>query len=113
MRHLGYFEDEVAAAHAYDRAVLELRGPGAATNFRAEEYNAGAGALLLLHLLLVSLLLLILPSAIVAGCCACCALMNPQLSCACLIHAADPLSLLSLQFHTSTSQDPTPVLHHS
>ena len=40
VRHLGYFEDEAEAAHAYDRAVLELRGPDAATNF-APEFYAG------------------------------------------------------------------------
>ena len=43
VRHLGYFEDEVAAdVSAYDRAVLELRGPGASTNFSAEDYGAPA-----------------------------------------------------------------------
>ncbi|BDA43997.1 probable AP2-like ethylene-responsive transcription factor CRL5 [Coccomyxa sp. Obi] len=39
VRHLGYFEDEVAAARAYDRAVLELRGPHAPTNFAPEDYG--------------------------------------------------------------------------
>lgn len=39
VRHLGYFEDEVAAARSYDRAVLELRGPHAPTNFAPEDYG--------------------------------------------------------------------------
>ena len=39
VRHLGYFEDEVAAARAYDRAVLDLRGPAASTNFDPDEYG--------------------------------------------------------------------------
>lgn len=33
VRHLGYFDDEEAAAKAYDRAVIQLRGPAAPTNF--------------------------------------------------------------------------------
>jgi hypothetical protein len=37
VRHLGYFDDEMAAARAYDRAALELRGPSAPTNFDAIE----------------------------------------------------------------------------
>jgi hypothetical protein len=38
VRHLGYFEDEIEAAKAYDRAVLELRGPNAQTNFQPSSY---------------------------------------------------------------------------
>ena len=45
VRHLGYFEDEVAAARAYDRAVLELRGPHAPTNFGPEEYGVAVPGL--------------------------------------------------------------------
>lgn len=44
VRHLGYFEDEVAAARAYDRAVLDLRGPTASTNFDPDEYGGGPAA---------------------------------------------------------------------
>ncbi|KAK9828104.1 hypothetical protein WJX81_004502 [Elliptochloris bilobata] len=33
LHHLGYFEDEVDAARAYDAAVLQHRGPAARTNF--------------------------------------------------------------------------------
>lgn len=44
VRHLGYFEDEVAAARAYDRAVLEIRGPHAPTNFGLQEYGAAAAS---------------------------------------------------------------------
>jgi hypothetical protein len=37
VRHLGFFEDEVEAARAYDHSVLELKGAGAATNFPAAD----------------------------------------------------------------------------
>lgn len=37
VRHLGYFDEEVEAARAYDRAAVELRGPAAATSFLASE----------------------------------------------------------------------------
>lgn len=33
VRHLGFFDDEVDAAKAYDRAVVELKGSSAQTNF--------------------------------------------------------------------------------
>eukprot|EP00884_Botryococcus_braunii_P009510 jgi/Botrbrau1/18560/Bobra.0367s0009.2 len=39
VRHLGFYDDEVEAAKAYDRAVVELRGTSAQTNFPI----AGAG----------------------------------------------------------------------
>eukprot|EP00887_Chlorella_sp_A99_P003573 scaffold7.g3573.t1 len=41
--HLGYFENEIAAARTYDAAVLRIRGPDAPTNFPASEYQAPAG----------------------------------------------------------------------
>lgn len=44
MRHLGYFDDEVAAAKAYDRAAVELRGPSAPTNFPVDELLSKAAA---------------------------------------------------------------------
>jgi hypothetical protein len=34
-RHIGLFTDEVAAAKAYDRILLDVAGPGARTNFLA------------------------------------------------------------------------------
>lgn len=37
VHHLGFFACEEAAARCYDTAVLELRGPSAATNFTPEE----------------------------------------------------------------------------
>lgn len=37
--HIGYFDDEVSAAKAYDEGVLRLRGDKAATNFPADDYN--------------------------------------------------------------------------
>lgn len=43
VRHLGYFEDEVEAARAYDRAVLDLRGADTPTNFPASDYGVLAG----------------------------------------------------------------------
>ena len=44
VRHLGYFDDEVEAARAYDRAAVELRGPAAATNFNAAEAMSDTAA---------------------------------------------------------------------
>lgn len=41
IHHLGFFEDEQEAARVYDRAVVELRGAAAVTNF---PLSAGAAA---------------------------------------------------------------------
>lgn len=38
--YLGGYEDEAAAAQAYDLAVLRSKGPGAITNFPPERYRA-------------------------------------------------------------------------
>lgn len=38
--YLGLFEDDQAAARAYDRALVRLRGPQSATNFQLSEYRA-------------------------------------------------------------------------
>jgi len=40
--YLGLFDGEVDAARAYDRAILLLKGSGAATNFDAAEYGTQA-----------------------------------------------------------------------
>jgi len=37
--HIGYYDNEVEAAKAYDEGVLRLRGDTAATNFPADDYN--------------------------------------------------------------------------
>ena len=38
--YLGLYNEESAAARAYDRALVRLRGPGAATNFALANYKA-------------------------------------------------------------------------
>jgi hypothetical protein len=38
--YLGLYNEEAAAARAYDRALVRLRGPGAATNYALA--NCGA-----------------------------------------------------------------------
>jgi hypothetical protein len=38
--YLGLFTDESEAARAYDRALVRLRGPSAATNFSIGDYGA-------------------------------------------------------------------------
>ena len=43
VHHLGYFEDEVDAARAYDEAVIRIRGPNAPTNFPRSEYEGLGG----------------------------------------------------------------------
>jgi len=39
VHHLGYFEYEEDAAHAYDQAVLRIRGPNAPTNYPRSDYG--------------------------------------------------------------------------
>ena len=39
VHHLGYYENEVHAARAYDEAVIRIRGPDAPTNFPRSDYN--------------------------------------------------------------------------
>ena len=38
--YLGLYNEESAAARAYDRALVRLRGPGAATNFALANYKS-------------------------------------------------------------------------
>lgn len=38
-RFLGHFTADTDAARAYDRALLELKGPDAKTNFPASDYD--------------------------------------------------------------------------
>lgn len=38
--HLGFFDDELEAAKAYDTAVMAHKGPGAAANFSPGEGDA-------------------------------------------------------------------------
>jgi hypothetical protein len=38
-KHLGYFDDPIEAARAYDRAALKYHGEFAWTNFPKEDYN--------------------------------------------------------------------------
>lgn len=37
--YLGLYNEESAAARAYDRALVRLRGPGAATNYALANYK--------------------------------------------------------------------------
>lgn len=37
--NLGYFDDRITAAKAYDRAAIELHGDFARTNFQREDYD--------------------------------------------------------------------------
>ncbi|KAL4513614.1 hypothetical protein Ndes2526B_g05222 [Nannochloris sp. 'desiccata'] len=39
VHHLGYFEREEDAAHAYDQALLRIRGPNAPTNYPRSHYG--------------------------------------------------------------------------
>ena len=45
VHHLGFFDCEEAAAKCYDTAVLELRGPGAPTNFEPDDAGPGSAGL--------------------------------------------------------------------
>lgn len=38
--YLGLYSEESAAARAYDRALVRLRGPGAATNYTLANYKS-------------------------------------------------------------------------
>ena len=38
VHHVGYFEQEEDAAHAYDEAVVRIRGPGAPVNYPSEQH---------------------------------------------------------------------------
>lgn len=39
MQYIGYYDDEAEAARAYDRAILNFRGPGHRINFPEEQYT--------------------------------------------------------------------------
>ena len=40
MQYIGYYDEEVEAAKAYDRAILKFRGPGHHINFPEGQYTA-------------------------------------------------------------------------
>ena len=42
---LGHFSSDMDAARAYDRALIELKGVEAKTNFPTADYDGGGGVL--------------------------------------------------------------------
>lgn len=38
VQYIGYYDDELEAAKAYDRAILKFRGPGHQVNFPEADY---------------------------------------------------------------------------
>ena len=39
VQYIGYYDDELEAAKAYDRAILKFRGPGHQVNFPEADYT--------------------------------------------------------------------------